>query len=595
MVAQKWEVPEELVTEDNFAFAMMTLKASAELGVDTETTGLNVRNKVDYLTGICVSVEGFDWYFPFRHPDYNLPRNYLDHLVEVLQEKDLDWHNMKFDYHSCATIGIDPLTFRGRQFDTNILAQLINEELFSKELDFLAKWYLKDEKSGKDGFHNLGKTFGYDQIPATLAAPYGAKDAQLTRRLKAFFWPKIIEQELEDVYWKTEEPFTKLLYKLETRGVGVNADHCEKLYERGTRRMGTIVRELGFSPSSPKQLGNYLLEELKLPVLKHTKSCGQCKAGFPVDSHSGPPSFDKMAMEDYDDILQASNNVSAQRVAEFRGWQKATSSLYLPLLKKVGPDGLIRTDFRHNGTVTGRISSSDPNLQQIPRGSDKPWNGRAKTSFRAYREGHVIYGWDYSQLELRIAASYGSERLLLTEFDKADADPFNVLAPLIFGTLNPDTRHQTKTFVYANLYGAGVAKIAAQLGRSISDTQALYENYKASIPGIISISSRVSKTVERRGYVRYWDGRRRHIRNRSDSYKAWNSVCQGGGAQLVKQAMLRCQEFEDENCFMVLQVHDEITFSIRQDLIPHYEPLIKKAMTDFPIGVHLAVDGKEWK
>ena len=130
----------------------------------------------------------------------------------------------------------------------------------------------------------------------------------------------------------------------------------------------------------------------------------------------------------------------------------------------------------------------------------------------------------------------------------------------------------------------------------MEETRDLYENYKASIPGIMAISQQVSHLAQSRGWVRYWDGRRRHIRDRSKSYKAWNSVCQGGAAQLVKKAMLRCEEFEDENCFMVLQVHDEITFCIKTELIPEYEPKIVNAMTDWPFfGVTFAVDGKEWK
>jgi DNA polymerase I-like protein with 3'-5' exonuclease and polymerase domains len=130
----------------------------------------------------------------------------------------------------------------------------------------------------------------------------------------------------------------------------------------------------------------------------------------------------------------------------------------------------------------------------------------------------------------------------------------------------------------------------------MAETEPLLRNYQASIPGIMGVSSKVTQLVAERGYVRYWDGRRRHIKNRRESYKAWNSVCQGGAAQLVKQAMLRIEKLEDENFFMVLQVHDEITFAIRRDMISHYEPAIVEAMTDFPIfNVHLAVEGKEWK
>jgi DNA polymerase I-like protein with 3'-5' exonuclease and polymerase domains len=137
------------------------------------------------------------------------------------------------------------------------------------------------------------------------------------------------------------------------------------------------------------------------------------------------------------------------------------------------------------------------------------------------------------------------------------------------------------------------------LGKRPEQVSDNYDTFKETIPGIIGVSQQVSRLIEQRGYVKYWDGRRRHIKDRRASYKGFNAVCQGGSAQLLKRAMLRIRrEVEDENCFMVLTVHDEITFIIRRDLIPVYEPEIIRCMTDwqdiYDFGVHLAVDGKEW-
>lgn len=591
-----------LVTEENFEFALFNLERADEVGVDTETTGLNVRNKVDYLMGVPLSVDGFDCYMPFRHPSGNLPRRYLDKLVDsVLNVKNLIWHNRKFDMHSFATIGVDPLKFKGIQYDTMLMAHLYNEELFSFELDFLASRFLKDTKLSKDKIHEFGKTFGYENVPVHLMSDYGCKDAQLTRRLKEHLWPLLIAEELDKVYLETEMPFTRILFTLEQRGVGVNSDFAEDKARIGRGRMATIQRELGYNPASPLDLAQYLLRDLDLPILAHTSSCQMCKDGFGVDTHPGKASFNKLVMEEYDGILETaySNNPTARLISEYRGWQKAVTSLYEPLLEKVGPDGIIRTEFKQHGTVTGRLSANNPNLQQIPRNSSKVWNGKAKSSFKSTKSDFALVGWDYSQLELRLAAAYGREQILLTEFEKPDADPFAVLAPIIFGVFTPETRQDTKTFVYANLYGAGPAKIARQLGRSLDDTMPLYYRYKQGISGITDVSGKVSNLVSQRGFVKYWDGRRRHFRNRSDSYKAWNSVCQGGGAQLVKKAMIRCAEIEDDNCQMVLQVHDEITFDIDRGYIEKYEPLIKEAMTQWPgtplTAVKFFVEGKEWK
>lgn len=585
-----------IINDDNFTEAIARLSSFVEIGTDTETSGLDVRHNTDYLMGFCFSVPGFSCYMPFRHKADNISMKNLSIVEQLLQQKDLIWHNRKFDMHSVKTIGIDPLSFKGKQYDTLMLAQLYNEELYSKELDFLAKWYLKKEKIDEDRVHKFGELFGYNNMPVELYREYAPQDAILTRELKEFLWPRILREELDTVYWNTEAPFTEILYLIEQRGLGVDLEFCEKKAKFGRGRMGSIRRELKLNPSSPLALKKLLIDELKLPILEHTSSCDYCKNGQPINSHEGKPSFNKRVMEDYDDILQESSNPTAVRVAEYRGWQKAVTSLYEPLLRKVGPDGLIRTEFKQHGTVTGRLSSHDPNLQQIPRSSPKIWNGDAKSAFTSGREGFTVIGWDYSQLELRLGASYGQEKLLLAEFEKSDSDPFAVLAPIIFGILTENTRQDTKTFVYANLFGAGLRKIMLMLGRPEEEVKILYENYKNSIPGIMAVSKQVDLLIKQRGYIKYWDGRRRHFKNRGDSYKGWNSLLQGGGAQLVKQAMIRCREFEDENCFMVLQVHDEITFCIRTEMIPHYEPMITKAMTDWPnIGVKMSVEGKAWK
>lgn len=573
-----------LANDDNMSFILMALDASDEVGIDTETTGLNVRNGVDYLMGLGFSVDGFKCYIPFRHQTDNVSKKWVEPLFECIRDKPLDWHNRKFDMHSIRTLGVDPLMLRGPHYDTLLIAHLIDEEMYSKELDFLAKKFLKDEKLDGDKIKELGKIYGWHRIPPEVMGPYGEYDPDLHRRLKNVLWPRLVQQGLESVYWDTESRLTASLHQMEQRGVGVNTALSRSLSERGRGRMETIQRHFKFNPASPLDLGHYLLEQLELPVLALTPK--------------GKPSFNKVAMEQYDEILQASNNPAAKLIAEYRGWQKATTSLYEPLLERLGPDGRIRTNFKEHGTRTGRLSATEPNLQQVPRGSNKKWNGQAKACFTSGREGYLLYGYDYSQIELRLAAAYGRERTLLEEFAKADADPFAVYCSLLFGHFSQEGRQNTKTFFYANLYGAGLAKIAATLGWSEDATRPILDGFRASIPGITEISNQVNNLMARQGYVTYWDGRRRHIKWREDQHKAWNSVIQGGAAQLVKKAINRCEEFADDDCYPVLTVHDEITFCIREEALPDYEPKIIKAMTDWPeyeFPVKFAVEGKEWK
>lgn len=590
-----------LATDDNMPFILGLLEAADEIAIDTETSGLDVRNGVDYLTGICFAVQGAKGYIPFRHNCDNVSKRWVEYLTKILQHKPLIWHNRKFDFHSLKTLGMDPLTFVGPQYDVLMIAHLINEELYSKELNFLGKWYLKEEKVDSDEIHKLGEIYGWANIPPNVLYRYGAGDAELTRLLKLKLWPMLVSQGLESVYWDTESPFTTLLYKMEQRGVGVNTELASRMAERGRARMATIQRGFRFNPGSSTDLGNYLLGELGLPVLAHTDTCDKCKRGEPVGSHEWKATFKKTVMEDYDDILQASNNPAAKLIAEYRGWQKATTSLYEPLLHKVGPDGRIRTNFKQHGTVTGRLSSEDPNLQQIPRGSKKLWNGNAKSCFPAGIDGYGHFGWDYSQIEFRLSAAYGREMLLIREFDNPKADPFNLLLPLVFGNFPPEEydeyRYQIKhCLVYPSLYGAGFNKVRSLLNRSEADALKIYNNYKKSIPGITEVARTINDGMAQQGYISYWDGRRRHIRNRSDTHKAWNSVIQGGAAQIVKQAMLRVDTFSNDDCFPVLTVHDEISFCIRREALPDYEPRIVRAMTTWPdFPVKFAVEGKEWK
>ena len=591
-----------LATDEDMPWILGMLDQAEDISVDTETSGLNVRDGRDYLMGVCADIPGLATYIPFRHPTSNVGWRWLDPLNEILSSKDLIWHHRKFDMHSFQTTGIDPLQWRGKQYCTMILAHMYNEEVYSLELDALAKLYLPGmSKFKKDEVHGFAKAVGYENIPAEMYRDYGPVDAHITRRLRDYLWPRIVQQELDSVYWTTEEPFTALLYSMEQRGVGVNTDFCSTYAERGRLRMDTIQRTLGFNPASPLDLKRVLLNELNLPVLAHTASCEGCKRKQPVDSHEGPPSFNKTAMEEYDELLSLLDNPTAKLITEYRGWQKATTSLYEPMLEKRSPDGRIRPNFKQHGTKTARLSCEDPNLQQVPRNSPKVWNGNAKSAFHSGRDGFALYGWDYSQVELRLAAAYGREQVLITEFESEDADPFSVLAPLIFPNysrdLHDEFRHKTKNgLVYPSLYGAGLAKVAISLGLSQAEARPVFTNYKRSIPGISNLTHDVNAQALQRGWIRYWDGRRRHFRNpRQDAHKAWNSLLQGGAAQLMKQSMLRCREFENDECKMVLSVHDEITFIIQEDKIPVYEPLVQKAMCDWDFGVKLHIEGKEWK
>lgn len=551
------------------------------IAVDTETTGIDgIKDGRDYCLGVSFAydVSGvglFSTYFPLRHTageSENLDiQRVLPKLKTLLAEKPIVFHNRKFDLHSLRTLGITNL--HSEQYDTMVEAHLWNEELPSKQLDYLSRKFLKDEKIDK--MQAFTKAFGWDNVPPHLMAPYAKHDAELTLRLHNILWTKLEGEGLAHL-WSYERDFGTILYEMECEGVGVNVDFCTQKAELGRSRMDAIERELGFSPASSTALAAFFFDELGLPVLKLTPG--------------GKPSLDKSVMSDYDDILATSGNPAARLVLEYRGWAKAVTSLYEPMLALLSPDGRVRTNFKQHGTKTGRLSSSGPNLQQIPRRTDQPWNGDAKQAFHAGDDDFELWGYDYSQLEFRLAASYGSEKSLLAEFEKPDGDVFTAMAEQ-----SGLPRQTIKTKTYATLYGAGLPKIAATLGMTPDEAKPLYERFLKTIPGIRSVAQNATRLAQERGFVRYWTGRTRHFPWGEGHHKAFNSVLQGGAAELVKRSQLRCREIQDANCQMVLQVHDEIVFRIRKGQREKYEPEIIERMTSWPqFPVKFQVEGKLW-
>lgn len=565
------------------------------IAVDTETTGLDgIKDGRDSLTGISVAYRLgnlgiFSGYFPFYHQgssserfaEGNHPKEVLQRLVGVLSCKPLVWHHRKFDTHSLRSIGVEPETiFRKRQFDVMMEAQLVNEEWPSKELDWLSKILLKEGKGDEaDEAARWGNIYGWGTVPIEIMEKRARIDTDRTLRCHEALWPKLESQEL-DTLWDVESAFTDVLHNMEREGVGVDTDFAERKLQQGRARMGDIEEQLDFKPTATN-LAPILFDELGFPVLERSKKTGK-------------PSLNKKVMEEYDRMLAASGNHLAQLVLEYRGWQTACGLLFEPTLRLLSPDGRIRTNYKQHGTVTSRLSSSGPNMQQVPRQGEKAWNGDAKTMFNTGCDCCELWGFDYSQLEFRLSAAYGGEAWLLKAFSDPTVDVFTQMSERIGAP-----RQTCKTFTYANLYGAGLEKIAYTLGRPVGEIDAIYANFVASISHVKSASKRATKLASERKYVRYWTGRRRHFVWDDGYHKAFNSLLQGGAAELVKHAMLSCREVEDYSghgdCRMVLQVHDEIVFRIRKGMIDKYRPEIIKRMSNFPqFGIPLAVEGKLW-
>lgn len=552
--------------------------------MDTETTGLKVNDGRDYLMGIaCAYRLGplgiMSAYFPFRHEDGNLDRATIYKLKTVLDSKPVVFHGAKFDIPSLRTIGLD-LNPDAKVFCTINMAHMADEELFSKELDYLAKRWFGLEKT--DDVKKWADVFGWKSVPVGMMGPYARNDCEILLPVFEKLVQDLKDQELLQL-WPTERRFLRLLADMEARGVRVNQAFAREKIAQGEEAMAKLEAELGWSPTSSTALAKFLLEDMGLPVLKRS-------------AKTGKPSFDKATMEKYEELLEelAPGNKTVRMVLDYRGWQKAVSSLYRPAVELVSPDGRIRPNFKQHGTKTGRLSCEKPNLQQVPRASSKPWNGDSKRTFIA-REGRELWGYDYSQLEFRLAVAYGgpSVEWLKEVFNDPDRDVFSELAARI-----GEERQTVKTFVYLTLYGGGLDRAALSLGKPKEQIESAYYAFKESISGIKDAAKTAQKRAKAVGYVRYWTGRRRHFRLEDGHHKAFNSVLQGGGAEVVKHAMIAIDDdprLDKDRCAIVLQVHDEIVFEMDPSYREYAEPIIKYHMTNFPqFGVQFAVEGKNW-
>lgn len=574
-----------MITQKEYHEFLGGMYSAPYVAIDTETTGEDVRDGRGYLMGISIATAPDKAvYLPFRHRSgENLPKEWLDSLRAALSStKCVIFHNAKFDLVSLNTIGID---YTGKFYDTMLMAHMIDENLPSKALDSLGYKFLGEGKNKSDGhFTTLVNALGWANVPSHIMDPYARQDARLTLRLFHRFYPEFKKQGFDGELWETRQRFIRLLVDMESTGIRIDTGVCTSEAATGRDRMAVVADELGFNPGSTKQLGNYLLNELNLPVVKWNKN---------EDGSNRSACFDKDAMKIYDALLEDLGNPNAKLLLEYRGWQKAVSACYDSYLSLLSPDGRLRPNYKIHGTVTGRLSCEKPNLQQIPKVSEKPWNGSIKRAFIP-REGYVLYEADYSQLELRLGASYASEKSLIQEFSNPESDVFTRMASEL-----GMSRGDTKTLTYTLQYGGGINRIKEVFKVDARRAEEIRDNYFNTYPGFRSITAFAAKKAVSNGYVKTWSGRRRHFQYpKSESFKAFNSVIQGGAADIVERSMLRLSEqgCNVSDCRMLLQVHDSVVFEIREDAVEEYRPRIIEAMTNIEpdFGVRFAVDFHEW-
>lgn len=578
--------------------------ALAILTIDTETNGKEIRDGRGKCVGISASVTlgtgaYYAHYYPVDHPDSenNCTEEVLGRLKSLIENfpGHIVFHNAKFDLVSLATIGIN---YEGKFYDTMLMCHLINENFpFDKSLNTCVRHYVSAEESKKDnaGFKTLIKIKGWGGLTTWEMWEYAEHDARITHKLfdavkKQFF------KEIPEEYWTHKQEFTRVVIAMESYGIMIDKGLSSKMIEIGEEELARIRQELkGFNPGSSKQLKELFIDKLGLPVVSFTKAGKAIMKAenreLTDDEKKQYASMDKEAMDEYDRILEYEDDPTAKLVFAYRGWQKTVSSNYRAYLETVSPDGRVRPNYKLHGTRTGRMSCASPNLQQIPRSSQKPWNGSLKQAFIP-SPGYVLWEFDYSQLELRLGTAYAKEAELIQVFLEG-RDIFTEMSQQL-GMIRQDT----KTFVYSTQYGAGLDRLMHVFKISRERAAQMRNNYFNTYPGFVKVSNRAKSLCKSAGKVQLWSGRYRHFFDRhADSHKAFNSVIQGGAADIVEHVMVRLfNEVHSDDCRMLLAVHDSVVFEIREDLVDTMKERIKEIMEDVrpDFGVKFAVEAKQW-
>lgn len=583
------------------------------LSVDTETTDAkkyDIRDGTGYAVGVSVAFKNDDGtfskhYFPFRHKiGDNYDRSLLIGLKELIENTQfIVFHNAKYDLVSLTTLGIN---YKNMWYDTMILAYLINENWpASKSLENVSKYYLGAEygKEKSDEFINVVAKFGWEAVSVELMRKYAEMDAELPLRLIEVLMPKYKKEVVNPEYWDWKRRFIECVIVMESRGVRIDQDYCRRMADIADTAMSDYYEHMGgYNPASPKDMKELLCDKLGLPPI--------FKENFRKNKETGAKemyvsqTFNNEAMAEYELMLEGENSDLAQYVLGYRGWSKAASSFYRAYLNHVSPDGRVRPRYHHHkddkdgGTVTGRLSCSEPNLQQIPRESTKPWNGGVKEAFVG-QEGYSLWEVDFSQLELRLATAYAREQSLIEVFNDPSRDIFTEIAKSI-----NQLRQTTKTFVYMTQYGAGDKRVARIIKITLAAAKDLRAMYYSTYPGFVTVNNKVKRIVMGTKKIKLWSGRHRHFnRPKDDAHKAFNSLIQGGSADIVERQMVRIFEQIDQTsndeCRMLLTVHDSVWFEIKDGTEENYVPRIEALMADVGAlsddgfeGVKFAVEAK---
>ncbi|TWI13297.1 DNA polymerase I [Aerolutibacter ruishenii] len=564
---------ETVFTDAQLSAWIAKLRAADEFAFDTETDSLDAMRA--NLVGMSFAVTpGAACYIPLAHDYPGVPAQLdraavLDALRPLFSDaskRKLGQHG-KYDLHVLRRHGVD---VAGYADDTMLESFVYNATATRHDMDSLARRYLGYETIPYEQVAGKGaKSIPFPQVAIDDASRYAAEDADVTLRLHRVLAAKLAaEPMLQRVYREIEMPLVPVLTRMEATGMKVDGDELRRQSADLSRRMlaaqqkATELAGRTFNLDSPKQLGALLFDELKLPVL--------------VKTPGGAPSTNEEALE-----AIADQHELPRVILEYRGLAKLRSTYTDKLPEMVNPDtGRVHTSYHQAGAATGRLSSSDPNLQNIPIRTDD--GRRIRRAFVA-PEGRRIVACDYSQIELRIMAHLSEDAGLLRAF-AAGADIHRATAAEVFGkaidAVSGNERRAAKAINFGLMYGMSAFGLARQLGIGRGEAQDYIALYFDRYPGVREFMERTRQQARERGYVETVFGRRLYLDNihaRNQGLRAGaeraaiNAPMQGTAADIIKRAMIDIDGWlagHRERALMVLQVHDELVFEVEANFVP---------------------------
>ena len=572
---------ETLLTEADLNRWIEKLKQAKLFALDTETDNLDYM--AANLVGISFALEnGEAAYLPLQLDYLGAPKTLekttaLSLLKPVLENPAIQkvGQNFKYDLTIFARNGID---VQGVAFDTMLESYVLNST-GRHNMDDLAKRYLGHQTISFEEIAGKGKNqLTFNQIPLEQATEYAAEDADVTMKLQQVLWEKLSkEPTLEKLFKEMELPLLGVLSRMERRGVLIDSDALFLQSNEIANRLSELEEQAyvlagqPFNLASTKQLQEILFDKLGLPVIQKTPK--------------GAPSTNEEVLEEL-----AFSHELPKVLVEHRGLSKLKSTYTDKLPQMVNPQtGRVHTSYHQAVTATGRLSSSDPNLQNIPIRNEE--GRRIRQAFIA-REGFTVVAADYSQIELRIMAHLSQDQGLINAFTQGK-DIHRSTAAEIFGValdeVTSEQRRNAKAINFGLIYGMSAFGLSRQLGIGRADAQSYMDLYFKRYPGVQTFMHDIREKAKAQGYVETLFGRRLYLpdinssngmRRKAAERVAINAPMQGTAADIIKRAMIQLDQTlqNDPDIVMIMQVHDELVFEVRSEKVAFYSELIKTQM-----------------